>query len=262
VWILFFSISQFSVFIFHPFLTTLNSMQSKFITVLFFGTLLLNFSCKKENDEGENIRIRIAHEVDGDPLRLDTLLYVADAGYAYRVDGLRYFLSGIALVREDGSRAALEGIRLVDFSDAGTISFDAGRVPEGTYASIEFEIGLPDESNVPGGVTASGASAMTGIPSSLGEYRFLRFDGQFMNGDSLLPFSLATAGSSRSIQYRLMRNITVIEGGMSVNLTMNLSEWLRIPGDYDFVADGTNTLSDTVSMDKLTRNGVDVFRWR
>ncbi|MFM7216557.1 MAG: MbnP family protein [Bacteroidota bacterium] len=224
--------------------------------------LLAVSSCKKDYPTGENIRIRIAHEVDGDPLQLDTLLYVADAGYAYRVSGLRYFLSDITLVGSDGSRATLQGTRLVDFANSATTSFDAGTVPEGTYTGIEFEIGVPDAENVSGGIGGLAAAAMGGLTAPFGYYRFLHFTGSFLNADSLQPFSLVVAGMSRNIHYRLERNITVVEGGASINMVMNLSEWLRLPYDYDFLADGPNTLSDTVSMNKLFLNGVDVFRFR
>ncbi|MFM8431218.1 MAG: MbnP family protein [Bacteroidota bacterium] len=205
--------------------------------------------------------MRVRHEVDGDPLLQDSLLYVSDAGYPFQVGRLRYFLYDFSLVTAENFLEPVGGFQLVDSWYAFAQDFQIGEVPKGEYIGIEFHLGLNAIADRQGGLaTTSGYDEMSGAPTAYGYYHYLKFDGLYLFDDTLRDYKLYLAGADARIRYRILRNFSVGAGGRRLELVMNLGEWLRNPEDYDFLADGPNSLDNPSSMIKLASNGTDVFR--
>ena len=208
------------------------------------------------------LSIRIRHDVDGDPLIHDTLLYVADAGYPFKVEGVRYFIYGFSLVKQDNSLVSLGGLNLVDSRNPSSQSVYLGEAPSGDYIGLDFYLGLPAAQDTADAfLNNPDYQEMALATPSSGAYRYLRFEGVYMYNDSLNPFRLELAGTFSARHYTLLKNITVDPEGTRLDLIMNLSEWLRNPHDYDFVADGPFSLQNDSSLNYLAENGSDVFRF-
>ncbi|MFM9052356.1 MAG: hypothetical protein ACKOKF_08580, partial [Bacteroidota bacterium] len=91
---------------------------------------IFSYSCKKESGSKEPLSIRVRHEVDGDPLLQDSLLYVSDAGYPFQVGRLRYFLYDFSLVTAENFLEPVGGFQLVDSWYAFAQDFQIGEVPK------------------------------------------------------------------------------------------------------------------------------------
>ena len=62
------------------------------------------------------------------------------------------------------------------------------------------------------------------------------------------------------IPITILKNITISSGSAtSLNMHMNINEWLRNPNTFNFNTDGNYIMGDSTAMNKITQNGHDVF---
>jgi hypothetical protein len=62
------------------------------------------------------------------------------------------------------------------------------------------------------------------------------------------------------IPISIAKNITITSGSaLQLNMTMNISEWLKNPNTFNFNTDGNYIMGDSTAMNKITQNGQDVF---
>lgn len=229
----------------------------------FLVTCSVFFSCNKDADNKARLSVNVQHEVDGDELLHDTLLYVSDAGYAYEIARVRYFLYDFKLVRADSTTVDAGGFQLVDSKSAASCTFKVNGVPFGSYVGVEFELGLSDSRDLPGALsTDPDFEDMSGPPTYLGGYHYMKYDGHFLDNDTLRPFAMYLAGTDCRIRYRLWKDFEVNFTGGKFDMAMNLGDWLRSPEDYDFILDGPRSLDAAASRQRLAANGTDVFRPR
>lgn len=98
------------------------------------------------------LSIRIEHVFDGQPLMLNERLYKAGAGDSIYLGTYKYYLSNITLVSQEKIFAEEESYHLVNEARPSSKSFFLD-VPEGTYSSITFMVGVDSLHNVSGAQT-------------------------------------------------------------------------------------------------------------
>ncbi len=185
---------------------------------------------------------------NGEPLRLDALLYETAAGETLSVTRLSYLLSGFAVERDDG--------QWVDLPDS-TAWIDAGsrrnvflleNVPEGSYRALRFHVGpdaaanAADESKIPAGHALN--PNLNGLHWSWqGGYIFMAVEGHFRKGDSEVSgFAHHLARDPNRTRIHLTASMDLrADAGLLVQFDLaTLFNW---PRGLSFERDGTATHS-------------------
>jgi len=130
------------------------------ITSLFLLTLFIA-SCDKKPvpDTGNTVKsgavnIEIDNVAGDDKLSLNDAWYATPNGDSLNISIYAYYISNIKLTTADGKQfAEQESYHLVDEARPATKKFTISDVPEGTYTSISFIIGVDSARNVSGAQT-------------------------------------------------------------------------------------------------------------
>lgn len=235
--------------------------QQKIVASLLILLLFSFAQCnKKTGNNEETPLVKISYNVDGAPLLFDTLLYHTEAGYSYQIEKLEYILSGLKVKDSKGT--------MIDFSDSifyvnaahaasNEIMLD---LPEGTYTDIYFYIGLDSARNISNSLDGLEFENMAWPDMMGGGYHFMKLEGKFLNAGNKSGYAIHLGKNISLVEYHLARPFTVAaEMNTPLKLNMNINEWFKNPDIYDFVTDGTYSMSSDDAMIKLRNNGKDVF---
>jgi hypothetical protein len=123
-------------------------MLKKTIFYLFAATLSL-WGCKKDEQKSEaTFQLRVVNEVNGAPLTMGQILYDNAAGEPFSVNLLKYYLSHVEVKNTNGNWIKLAEHKLIDQEDSD--NFMKVVLPNGTYSSLKFAIGVDAENNTSG----------------------------------------------------------------------------------------------------------------
>ena len=261
------------------------------ISLLTTGLILTFFSCKKDIsplptslfDKGM-LQINFAHNVNGQPIQFDSLMYVNSAGNQYKIHDLEYFISEVALYKHDGTKTLLKGeeeIHYVDNRIPSSMTWKLNdNIPEGLYDSVTFVFGLTAEKNITGTLPEINMV----WPNMLGGgYHYMMLNGFWKDKQDMmesLNFHLGIGqiyNSKDSIIGFIQNYFSVnlpnsgftLYGDMTnnINITMNIEKWFNGPPYvFDFNKDGYDSIKHTESimmdqkaMNKIKANGKNVF---
>jgi hypothetical protein len=142
-----------------------NSIKT--IAAVSLGIITLFSSCRKKEDpivtppvvtEGGTgkVKLEFANKVGSNNLILNTTTYTNQAGNTFNVTKFSYFITNIKLNKQDGGQfAETESYHLLKQTDPASLTFDLSGVPNGTYKSITFMIGVDSTRNVSGAQTGA-----------------------------------------------------------------------------------------------------------
>ena len=223
-------------------------------------SLILSGSCHRVPELKAGIQINISHEVDAQPLRMDSIAYQNEAGNPYSVTRLEYYLSDFTFIRPDGSSERVELTHYCNPRKAESLHFDL-EVTEGNYSALEFVLGIPAERNVSYTLPATSENINMSWPENMGGgYHFMKLEGHFIdNQQKEKGFAMHLGMNQWLVHIRLDHNMDFKGNQNPVGLSMNINEWFRNPHTYDFNIQGNYTMGIDSLMGKLSENGADVF---
>jgi hypothetical protein len=222
-------------------------------------------ACDSSDEEPTDGTVIIAldHTIDGDALGFEDIRYTSPAGLPYGVTLVEYIISDVTLTNEDGSVVELKSEHYATPLDAATTSFQVDDIPGGRYTEITFTFGLKGSRNVPDALPNTQVFNNMAWPAPLGGgYHNMRFEGRYVNEDETATFAVhtgPTGGTDNSITYRLPISIDVDGDTWTIDLTMNLNEWLKNPTVFDFRNYNAPIMPDQNAQDLVKGNGGDVF---
>ncbi len=133
-----------------------------FLSVALF--MLVTFSaCKKEEKVEPSfdisnsgiVKLEFEHMVDSNKLVLNSQNYINQNGDDYKVTMFKYYVSNINLIDESGKSSAIPPMYfIIDASDSDkekAVAF----IPEGTYTSLQFILGVDEARNTSGAQTGA-----------------------------------------------------------------------------------------------------------
>ncbi|MFN8143729.1 MAG: MbnP family protein [Bacteroidia bacterium] len=239
-------------------------MKKIFISVISLAVLL--GGCKKDSETEptpltpNSFTITISHSVDAQSLYFDSLMYTNEAGYNYSVSRVWYYLSNLKLIKSDSSEIKISDYLFVDAAQSSTCKMNLSSVPEGSYIGIAYSIGLDSSTNQTGALPATVENLQMEWPVPMGGgYHFLKFEGSFIDSSLSYGFTMHIGTNTYLVNGKAWRNFSIGSGNNQINLAMNLNEWFRNPMVYDFDMDGNYSMGNMMAMDKLMKNGADVF---
>lgn len=220
-----------------------------------------------EDAERSSMRISIAHQADGEPLRFDTLAYADAAGNRYSVTRLRYYLSDFVFKDHDGEvLLRLDSAFYVDARDSATLSRVVPGIPAGHYHSLEFVFGLAPARNKTGALPATLENLNMAWPQPMGGgYHLMQKEGRFLDSAGR-ESGYATHIGSGNIGGEAQENhwtagpfMVHVEAGpearLHIPLVMEVQEWYRTPNAYDLRGHPDGIMDDPEAQDLLRGNG-------
>lgn len=235
----------------------------KNIIILCFVVLGI-FSCKKDiaiPDPG-SIKFAVEYTVDGGSLQFDTIKYLNAAGNKYSINHLEYFVSGFTFNKSDGSSHKSNSVFYANAQRPLTNSIVIDNLPQGSYTSISFFIGLDSNTNKTNFLPNTLDNINMAWPDSMGGgYHFMKMEGYFLDKTGLQKdgYTMHLGKNINLVKIDLNIPLVITKDIQTKTLTMNINEWYKNPSVYDFEVDGNYSMGLPNAMSKLTQNGKDVF---
>ncbi len=245
-------------------------------------------SCKKDNDsDPENpsgkIIFSIEHKVGGQLLKENELIYINAAGNEYLITEVKYFISDITFYHSNGSRKVIgewKDIYYVDenITETKTIRF-YDDIPTGSYDSITFVFGIPEEKNK-SFMFVNPPEVNMFWPEVLGGgYHYMMINGKWKDTvDIIQPFNFHLGigqlyhGSTYDVDsiYAFVQNYFTVhlpgsaftmndQDTIEFRLSMDIEKWFENPHIFDFNYWGGAIMQNQQAMQTAKENGWDVF---
>jgi hypothetical protein len=267
-------------------------MEEKFRFFLktLFLILMVNYltACKKDDkttppSQSGKIIFSINHQVNGEPLTENDLIYTNAAGNEYLITEVKYFISDITFYRNDGSKKVIGDWKDIFYVDENipetkTIRF-FDNIPTGTYDSISFTFGISEQKN---------KSFMFVNPPEVdmfwpevlgGGYHYMMINGKWKDTTGVnQPFNFHLGigqlyhGNTTNVDsiYAFVQNYFMVhlpgsgftmndKDTLTFNLSMNIEQWFQNPREFDFNYWGGAIMQNQPAMQMAKENGWDVF---
>lgn len=252
--------------------------------ILLLVPMLLALSCKKDTKtttsedppttttgQTGSLKIELMNMVDTSALVFGTK-YLNANGDTFTVSKFNYYISNIVLTKNDNSTVSeSNSYHLIRHSSGvNTISF--GSLPEGTYKSIKFMLGVDSARNVSGAQTGDldPAKATDMFWSWNSGYIFVKLEGNSPQSGDLtksITYHIGGYGGANKTQRNFNFDLSatpVTVGSAStptVRLTVDASEMFKNPTKISF-ATTFNQTSPGTSARILADNYADMIRFK
>ena len=251
--------------------------------VIWITGLLLLTSC---NDQGKertgSLIVRFEHQVNGKPLKTDTLIYVNAAGNRYEVSEIQWFASDITLQKEDGDPLLLDPEHFAHYVDTDlpeSLMWEIKQpVPAGHYEAVSFTFGIKGKKNKPYMFTDPPESNMmwpVNLGGENGGYHYMKLNGFWIDREGRrTPFNFHLGvGQKRDedgkitgfvqnwFEVKLKNSAFDLKAGekKEITIVMNIENWFQNPHIYDHNVHGGKIMQNQEAMNMAKENGVDVF---
>ncbi len=225
----------------------------------------------------------INHQVNGQPLTENELIYTNAAGNEYLITEVKYFISDITFYRNDGSKKVIREWKDIFYVDENipetkTIQF-FDKIPAGKYDSINFIFGISEAKN---------KSFMFVNPPEVdmfwpevlgGGYHYMMINGKWKDTTGVnMPFAFHLGigqlyhGNTYNVDsiYAFVQNYFTVslpgsaftiadKDTATFQLTMNIENWFENPHIFDFNQWGGAIMQNQQAMQIVKENGWDVF---
>lgn len=161
-------------------------------TLRWVSLLLIIFmitACEKTNEDAVfgDLSLNVKHQVAGEDLKTDALIYTNAAGNRYLVTEIQWFISDIQLINSDGESVSIakneeDNIFYIDtdIEETWTITAD-NPILTGNYKAIRFTFGLNKEANKSHRFVNPPESFMFWPDYLGGGYHYMKLNGKWIN---------------------------------------------------------------------------------
>jgi hypothetical protein len=225
----------------------------------------------------------IDHQVDGQQLIENELIYTNAAGNDYLITEVKYFISDITFCCNDGSTKVIGEWKDVfyvdeDIPETKTMQF-FDKIPAGTYDSITFTFGINEDKNK-SFIYVNPPEVNMFWPEVLGGgYHFMMINGKWKDEAGFInPFDFHLGigqlykGNDYNVDsiYAFVQNYFQVSlpgssfimeenDTVTFKLTMNIENWFENPHNFDFNQWGGAIMQNQQAMQIVKENGRDVF---
>jgi hypothetical protein len=242
----------------------------------------LNFNPDATVDDGSceypsapSAILSFTHEVDGEPLELNSVQYVNLAGNEYSVQRLRYIVSDFTFYKSSGEHFTINDVHLRNHQEDDSRQYHIEELPAGTYDKHSFVFGLNEDKNKPYAYHDREGFAQMNWPGRLGSegYHYMQIDGRYKTDEGelysygthtgrLVFYDQNNEDSARYENYftvELDDVVFKISDGqtLQLELIMNVNAWYE-PEHYDF-SDYNGIMHNQQAQEIIRENGANVF---
>ncbi len=242
-----------------------------------YSTLIISLilaSCKKKTetitpaktDTPTTLSINFNNKIGADPIVFSDMKYTNAANNMYSVTLLKYYVSN-AVLKGPGIQHKLNNYSLIDASDLNTCTINAGTVPNGTYDSITFYIGIDPSRNHNGAQDGDLDPAKGMIWDWNTGYIFFKHEGQYKNSANqtksiIFHYGTDVALASVTIPINLIVSANLGKKTMVINFDLN--SVYASPNTIDFNVNNnhqSSSSSDLPWIAKTKTNISDAFKF-
>ena len=272
----------------HPYMRISKNLPA--ITLIVMWGLMLLTACSDEPEGGAepepetgHIKFTFAHNVDNQPVQLDRMMYENSAGNPYEINEVMYFISDVILYKEGGRGLLIDDwkdIHYVELAIPSTLTWEVfDDIPAGTYDSITFVFGIPEEKNESFMFVNPPEDKMMWPDILGGGYHYMMINGKWLDENEIEQFYNFHLGIGQlyhgdeinfdSIYAFVQNYFTVSLPGSSfvlnkdqtreIEIVMNIESWFETPHDFDFNYWGGAIMEIQPAMKMGVENGHDVF---
>ncbi len=233
-------------------------------------------------EKSGKIIINFIHQMNGESLQFDTLMYINAAGNPYLINEIQYFVSELTLFNNNGTEILIDDWKDVHYVDTDISTshtwevFD--KIPEGSYDSISFTFGIPEEKNISFMYVNPPESFMFWPEFLGGGYHYMKLNGKWLEEGQqtqTTPFDFHLGRGQ--IYYSYPDSITgfvpnefnvslpgsgfqvISEQTIDINIVMNIENWFQYPHTYDHDIWGGYIMQNQEAMQLVKENGQNVF---
>ncbi len=247
----------------------MKAMKPLTILVLIVALATLG-SCKKDETEpvetgNTTVSMTFTHQVDGQPVVFDTIIYQNALGQHYSIKTIKYFISRLTFHRAGKPDWVLKDIHYVDRTIPETMTYMfKDKIPEGTYTGISMVYGLVKEDNISYRFTDPPESLMEWPEVMGGGYHYMKLEGQYIDSTGNKNFFNFHAGGLDKEEYEIHidfinSGFTVNDGNLDLELVMEIQNWFKNPVNWDFDYFGPAIMGNHEAQQTIQKNGHDVF---
>jgi hypothetical protein len=240
-------------------------------------------SCKKDDPSPPSpngkIIIEFEHFVDGEPLKIDTMIYTNEAGNPYLVNEIQYFVSDVTLGYENSGDVVINAWKDLHYVDTDILSTHVWQVFDelepGEVKDISFTFGINEEKNQSLMYSDPPESLMFWPEYLGGGYHYLKLNGKWQAEDKVIkPFNFHLGigqnydndGNITGFIHNHFK-VTGLEGPFeikegettTIRIRMNIENWFRNPHTYNHDEWGGDIMQKQEAMKLGCENGADVF---
>jgi hypothetical protein len=188
-----------------------------------------------------SLSISFHHYVNEMPLDLDSAQYKNELGQSYRISNFKYYISNIQLKSPDGNLYTSKEHFLIQEDESETKKIDLKGIPEGSYQSICFMIGIDSVHNCSGAQSGALDPANGMFWAWNTGYIFLKLEGK--SAFSKAPGNIfeyhiggykAPSNCIRVVELKLEDLLQVGSKGSDIGINLNVAEILKNPSNIDF----------------------------
>jgi hypothetical protein len=269
-----------------------NNDQMK-ITYKIFNSVLVAFiwyfasvsplsAQKSEPDNNYGaLSFSFVHQVDGNPILYDTMIYTNIAGNKYEINQVQYFISEIVLYSHSGDSIMFSPLipwHYVDKDYPNTLIWSPDdKIPAGRYDSISFIFGLSKNNNKSYRFKNPPESIMFWPDVLGGGYHYMKINVRYHNniGDISNFNCHLGIGQIRNEQKKIIvfihnyfrvtlpaSSFKISKGEISkVEIIMDINKWFGPPDIIDFNNYG-GIMDNQEAMSSICKNGSFAFSCR
>jgi len=250
-------------------------------------TIFTITSCCTSNPEPEiqsgKLKLEFTHQIDGQEIIFDSMMYTNEAGNIYLVSEIQYFISDVTLHKNDGSTILLDGwedIHYVDtdIAESGVYAL-ADEIDLGEYNRLSFTFGINEEKNNTLMFVNPPESFMFWPELLGGGYHYLKLNGKWINElEQVSPYNFhlgigqiyhsypdsITGYIQNYFNIEMPESVIVISDKETTTLEiiMNVENWFKSPNIYDHNQWGGDIMQNQDAMQLGVENGWDVFSYK
>ena len=224
--------------------------------------ILEDGSCTYAPTPISNLDIHFSQTVNGEPLILDSMIYINQSNINYSIQTVRYLISNITLHTNDETNTLIDNVHFVDVSIDSTLKISIPQIANNDYTSISFTMGLPSEQNFTDLFLNENFFPSFAWPEFLGGgYHYMQLEGDF---NTVFNGYTTHTGGTFGIDYSFNKNFPISLNpsngliGKDIYINMEITNWYQNPEIFNLTSAGI--MGDTASQNILQANGIeDVF---
>jgi len=256
------------------------------ILITIIAAILIVSSCDNNSADpivsSGKLKLEFLHNIDGQPIIYDSLMYFNEAGNHYLVSEIQYFISDVTLHQSDGTTLLLdswEDIHYVDTDiDETKTYYLKDDIASGDFSRISFTFGINEEKNNSLMFVNPPKSFMFWPENLGGGYHYLKLNGKWINElEQVSPYNFHLGIGQIYYSYPdsitgFVQNYFTVEmpellfdikenETTTLQIVMNVDSWFSSPHTYDHNQWGGDIMQKQDAMAQAVENGHNVFSY-